>query len=172
MGISIRKSDVLSGFLGLDVFCFRLSGFDVVAWHFPKTNYGSFCKHVYITCNFGSIRAIRNTSLRRIPENQSIKSWESAVKKRRRHWNSWSCPDPDPIAPGDQISNRREGFPRPAYFSLGTMGMGAWPDSRVVCRSSASDFPQEFNIWIPWVWRIRRENNSRIARIEPKCHVM
>ena len=42
--------------------------------------------------------------------------------------------------------SRREGFPRPAYFSLGAMGMGAWPDSRVVGTSSSSesaDFPQK-----------------------------
>ena len=35
---------------------------------------------------------------------------KSAVnKRRRRHGNSWSCPDPDPIAPRDQIP--REGNP-------------------------------------------------------------
>ena len=28
------------------------------------------------------------------------------------------------------------------------------------------------NICIPWFWRIRHGNNSRIARIEPKCHVI
>ena len=39
--------------------------------------------------------------------------------------------------------NRREGIPLTAYFSLGTMGMGAWSDSRVVRTSSASDFQKK-----------------------------
>ena len=36
----------------------------------------------------------------------------------------------------------RWGFPLTAYLLLGTMGMGTWPDSRVVQTSASADFPQ------------------------------
>ena len=40
------------------------------------------------------------------------------------------------------------GLPLRRIWSLGTMGMGTWPGSRVV-RTSASDFPQKSYICIP-----------------------
>ena len=50
------------------------------------------------------------------------------------------------------------GFPYRRILSLGAMGMGAWPDSRVVRRSSSEsvDFPQKGkNVF--WLWNIPRK---------------
>ncbi len=41
--------------------------------------------------------------------------------------------------------SRSEGFPLTAYFFLGTMGTGAWPDSRVVETLSSSAAAADFS---------------------------
>ena len=80
---------------------------------------------------------------------------KSVVVTRRRHRNSWSWAGPGPIAPRDQIGGR--GFPDRRILSLGTMGMGAWPDSRVVRPSDSADFPQKGKNGF-WWWNIPRKD--------------